>query len=742
MVFLNEVIIQRIKKLIKEDQKMKLGWEQFEASMQKMDNNYADDSLKTSAYLKESNNKYRGVNVSMYNSHLRKLSEEARDLAFYSLITGEKDYIYVVRDLILNICNCKVWCFQGIGNGWRSDIWTADVGANLAVTLDIISDSIEQADLFFFRKTLYEKSFIPLYEEWVDPEKRIHALDTMGHNWWSVCVSGAGIMLLALGYGTERYNERLEAIVSGLVEWFNYPGNVLQNKSRNFGEQGDFIEHVGYLEYALASFSIFESSYRKLTGDERFLKMGILQKIPDFYLSGVKFLKEGVALADFGDTKRAGCGHVCLYLAKVAQRRDMVRCFLDFNGKPANGYEFLFYPGEVASVAYNLPEMKIFNYTGYAVVRNEAIDMYFAMKTGESWNHNHLDVGTFMLSFQGRDLLIDSGTCAYSNPLYAKYYTKPLAHNLILYGGEGQWKKSGYTGTKFKGGFPVVLNTPGYKYLLADCTGPYNHIYQRFYRHVVFMDGIILMVDDLFAYDDENEMYEWLLHPAGDTEMAGDRVRIHNNEVALDIWHLFPEEKEFVNDSGYMPEKNDPNTGEKVNPKVNFLKIRAVSRDRKIKFLTVFVLPDPSQQVISVEKKGNREVHAVILKYNEGSVNPASKTGTFYCNLLADGRIMHRNSHICFEKLQTDAFLTYMETDDQGEITRIGIHNGSYLKYRNICYFSCLQKSDICIDYTKNSQMEFCAVVSADVTCHVYTGEKKGLCGVKLVKGDNRIGIL
>ena len=26
----------------------------------------------------------------------------------------------------------------------------------------------------------------------VNPDTRIHCLDTMGHNWWSVCVCGLG----------------------------------------------------------------------------------------------------------------------------------------------------------------------------------------------------------------------------------------------------------------------------------------------------------------------------------------------------------------------------------------------------------------------------------------------------------------------------------------------------------------------------------------------------------------------
>ena len=33
----------------------------------------------------------------------------------------------------------------------------------------------------------------PLAGDWLDPAKRIHALDSMGHNWWMVCVGAAGL---------------------------------------------------------------------------------------------------------------------------------------------------------------------------------------------------------------------------------------------------------------------------------------------------------------------------------------------------------------------------------------------------------------------------------------------------------------------------------------------------------------------------------------------------------------------
>ena len=62
------------------------------------------------------------------------------------------------------------------------------------------------------------------------PGARIHSFDSMGHNWWGVCVAGGGLCSLALLGDEPRAPEWIDAVDAGLVQWFNYSGNVLHNR--------------------------------------------------------------------------------------------------------------------------------------------------------------------------------------------------------------------------------------------------------------------------------------------------------------------------------------------------------------------------------------------------------------------------------------------------------------------------------------------------------------------------------
>ena len=65
-----------------------------------------------------------------------------------------------------------------------------------------------------------------------------------------------------------------------------------------------------------------------------------------------------------------------------------------------NEYEdFLFYPLALALKDHGYPDpplLGICPHTGYAMCRTGygKNDRFFAIKTGESWNHNHLDAGS------------------------------------------------------------------------------------------------------------------------------------------------------------------------------------------------------------------------------------------------------------------------------------------------------------------------------------------------------------
>ncbi len=98
---------------------------------------------------------------------------------------------------------------------------------------------------------LVRLGIVPALEDWDLPARRIHALDSMGHDWWSVCVSHAGLAAPTILGDDPRAEPWAHAAAEARDFWFDDAGSALQNKTRNFAAGGAFYENVGYADYGL-----------------------------------------------------------------------------------------------------------------------------------------------------------------------------------------------------------------------------------------------------------------------------------------------------------------------------------------------------------------------------------------------------------------------------------------------------------------------------------------------------------
>jgi len=695
------------------------GWERFAARMRAIDERSIaayESKLET---LRNRARELGGNKRFTLGNFVRELSKEAHRLAFYYNMTAEPAAADGARRLLSALCLEEAWLYQEGGNR-KSDLWTADIGVNASIAFASIRSVLSDEERDTISGCLREKAFLPLYDDWLHPSRRIHALDTMGHNWWSVCVAGAGVVLLALGEDGDEDDAYLHAVAEGLKEWFAYPGNVLQNKKGNFGTGGDYIETMSYLDYALSNVVVFESLYRRRTGDDGLLRLPMLEGVPDAYIATVYRAADGaMKTLNFGDVgDRASYTYVWLRLGELLRRGDMLAFYHAFKSAPDGPLELFYYPSALAPTP-SLPsaDTAVLAHSGYAVLRTERQDggeTLFAIKTGESWNHNHLDVGTFQLISRGKEIIVDSGYCVYSKPLYNSYYRQSRAHNVVLLNGEGQPPEMIEFGTKFEGTIPVTLEAPGYRYVLADCTGPYMHLYHRFYRHVVLADRFLVMLDDLHANRDGD--FEWLLHYDGAAERHDDTTRIVIDGETLEVRHLYPERKTYATEQGYLSSFHRSSGMEDVFPEAEYVSIRASAAERRLKFVNLFLLPGEDPASFGIEKFGDERVHAFRIR------EPHGDETVFYCNTLADGRVMHDNSHVRFERIETDAFLVSLTFDGGGRLIRASLHNGSYVKVDGVCLFSTLLKCDATLDYRDG--LEIRTVMTAAAWCHFkYDGD-------------------
>jgi hypothetical protein len=384
---------------------------------------------------------------------------------------------------------------------------------------------------------------------------------------------------------------------------------------------------------------------------------------------------------------------------------------------PAGSLELYYYPEHMEpKLPEHRPGVSILAHSGYGMLRDEKATedggTLLAVKTGESWNHNHLDTGTFVLVSGGREWIMDSGYCVYSKPLYNAYYRQSVAHNVVLLDGEGQPPDMIEFGTKFEGRLPAYLDAPDYRYLLADCTGPYMHLYHRFYRHFLLLDGYLILVDDLFA--NREGSFQWLLHYNGTAELDGESLHITpdastaNESNKLSVRHLYPETKQYIREKGYSTAAHRGTGLEDIFPEAEYMKVSADGENRRIKFITLFTLPQAP--AVTVEKQADNQFQTIRLMYPNGRVL------LVLCNLHADGRVMHDNAHGSFAGIETDAFLSTALYSPEGELERITLHNGSYWKSGGICRFSSLLKADAYIDYRDGLAIR--TGLTADAWCY------------------------
>lgn len=641
------------------------------------------------------------------------------------------------------------WRVQAAQGGWKSDLWTADFSCALGLVYLQVSPVLDEAARVRFRTLLHEQGIRPIIEDWIDPAKRIHALDSMGHNWWSVCVTGAAIALFALRRDLPEADALLDRIADSFVEFFGYPGNVLQNKRRSFGAQGDFIESVGYLDYTLHNLVTLFDLYRTELGRDLPGEVPVLGRVCDYYAACIQPLGDHIQRLNFGDM---GSGKdtvgsynhhptlVWLWLAREYKREDLMHLVRMTHARPSELFEFIYWPENQAGQSFaDAPGDMVFESIGTAMLRDgyEPESTLFAIKTGETWNHNHEDVGSFILCAAGREFIIDSGSTEYSNPLYLKYFAAAEAHNVILHGERGPDRELFLQGTKFMGCLPVLLTAPGYKYVLADCCGPWQPAYRRFYRHVLWVDDFILLVDDLYAREPGNWSQLW--HYQGEAKIDGDSVQITNEGETLTLQRIFPQERTDEFRTGHLSHLhgNELKYEYRITD-IPYLVTHSPDRGLREKFVNLLLLPRHAAKLVKAICGAN---------YEGVQIGDGSGTWTFICNHLADRRTMHQNSELFVGDLRTDAFLVGIHRDPSGRLDRFSLHNGSFLQAQGRTLHSSLLKLDAAValgdgrrTVRSHATAPTWAWFSADVPPRESTFAMRhgnGMAGVHLPSGGN-----
>ncbi len=681
-LYFSQERIDPFKEKLSHDEEIKKAWKNIKERADK----YVDEQLVSLDYAESGSGQHGN-----YGRPSNQMSRMGANLGLAYQITGEEKYAEKLRKAMLHFSQLNRWAGDADRDPpWHSELNTARFCFGYGVGYDSIHDYLSESDREIIVDAMVRLGILPTLNDWVLAEKRIHALDSMGHNWWSVCVSMAGVASLSILGEHPDAETWVEQVRDSFPEWFAYQGNLLQNKSPNFDRHGAFYESVVYANYALSEYLLFHLAYSNSFSESSRPQIPLLNKSGDFFIHTAYPTSDSLLSVNFGDGSLNSHGAKTLQLLKATGfDKPEYSWYLTQTNWGLNDPIGLVYqdvqptetPPESLSTSMLYPDI------GWCTMRNswEEDATMLAMKSGFTWNHAHPDAGSFILFQGGKPLIIDSGNCSYSRREYSSYYRHSKAHNVILFDGEGQNPEDvarGDRGVTHPGKMLHLMDSAGIKYALADVSGPTSWKCSRNYRHFLWIDDVILIFDDIRTH--ETHQLEWLLHYEGEATEEGDTVHLSNGEQSrAQVQFLYPKEKEFIKKIGLKDHEPDTET--------EYLAVTPEEKTRAAKFITAILPYHKSKKpTTKVQLLEGDEMLGVKMVKDE-------KTTEVFLNLRADGRRMHRNSNKVIQGWDTDAYLfglTYPsnQPDEIDSIQRGFVICGSYLRNEQQVLLDSLSK--------------------------------------------------
>lgn len=632
---------------------------------------------------------------------------ELEYLAVAYLMTGEKKYADAARDIMLRAVEAKSWGVEEMmarRPAWRSELQMAHRSFSISVAYDAIYKHMTPAERKKIAQGMYRLAIEPMWGDWLNEPTRIHALNSMGHNWWTSCTCMAGMLALSMRDELPELREQTQYMTDVLPEWFCFEGDVLQRKPKTMDADGGMYESLNYANFGVQEALLYLLAWRNIYPESPAEQIPHLKLLPDYFLS-VCYPRTGMLYnLNFGDSHKNVSAESSLMLlyALGIQSDDMLWYFKQVEGgQHRDGYflnrpmGFMFMPDlSKAPAEPAMPKAKLFADFGWATMRTswQKDATMLAVKSGFTWNHAHADANSFILYHKGIDIIKDAGNSWYAHPAYRGYFFQSEAHNVVLFNGKGQSRKQQYQGSPQRGYLHHLLDGGSMRYVLADGTGPYSDNLSRNFRHFFWMDDVIFIIDDLQAH--EAGEWQWLWHPGGEAKKRGYDLHITNGESAVAVRPLFPRplaQSDFVHD---YPEdmwwEQIEALEESVKKNETYYSFHLPGVFERVKGLTAIYLKDSPKEGFApkIERLEGKN-YIGIRMHHEGKITD------LYINQLADGRLMHMNSWIEVDGWTTDAYMfavRYDEGSEAADADEMFVCYGSALRRGEKSYFSSLSK--------------------------------------------------
>lgn len=631
-------------------------------------------------------------------------------LALAYEMTGERKYSDKLRKMLLDISETPTWENSEMmmrKPAWRSELQTAHRSLQAALAYDAVYNDMTGEEREKTARGLYRLAVEPLLGDWILEPTRIHSLNSMGHNWWTSCAGMGGILALAISNEVPEAYEGARKLIEALPEWFEFAGDVIQHKPKTFDRGGGMYESINYASFGITEALLFRQAWLNSHPGSELEEIGQMELLPEFF-AHVSYPRDGILNSiNFGDSHKNVTGESSMLLAYAMGVESPVTLWYARQITPGQHREgfpmtspmgFLYTPDlSDAPERPDLPKSKLWRDFGWATIRDswDKNSTMLAVKSGMTWNHSHADANSLILFHKGTDIIKDAGNCSYGKPEYRNYFFQSDAHNVVKFNGEGQPRFQQYHGTMLPGSLHNMLDAGGIRYVLADGTGPMAHALSRNFRHFLWIDNVILVIDDLHSH--QPGRFEWLWHPGGKAVKRGGDIVVTEEDASVVIRPLLPQPlapSNFVHDYPemlYWEEIEAPH--ESMDRTETYYSLHLPRVTDRVKAVTAIILKDSVEQTALPEIVTTEGKDHIGLRITDGD-----KVTDIHINQLADGRLMHLNSWMEADGWETDAYmlaLTYSKGGSAENPERVFINHGSSLRRGRDVRFSSLSKLNV-----------------------------------------------
>lgn len=361
--------------------------------------------------------------------------ERRRDLtaaAFLQFFRPDPDLLDIVQDHLWAICEETNWVLPAHEN-LAIDLMSSETAFGLAETLELLGADIADEVRCRVRSEIRRRIF-DLFLGAVDPAASFWFLSG-DNNWTGVCASSIGAALLYCETDADRLCRGLNLVSAALARYLE----------KAFASDGGSDEGAAYWQYGLINLVSFAELLRARTG-------GRIDLLAHPKIKSIAAFPLKVQLSPGSFYNHADCKSHCVFspgfIRRLAARSGVTELMSLANAPIQAGWSM---PVLLRDVFFTDKTMKpvpvidsvLLPATG--IFRICSGRMVIAGKAGHNAeNHNHNDVGSFVVHAGGEDLLCDPGYPPYTREYFSNrrfelfLQTRSTGHSVPLIGGQEQ----------------------------------------------------------------------------------------------------------------------------------------------------------------------------------------------------------------------------------------------------------------------------------------------------------------